>query len=307
MTNRITERILTQLGDIEFVEKLLSLPKSDLNSLLLSLYQQQARGITPAELLKSNRSNRFTAPSQLDPATYHAFEAELLKLAEGLDIKPVLLSPVAPFASSAAFGCVDQNNVISAGRGTEVLPDPTNMLAIIIAERLKSRAIADESPVHLATTARVVRAQVFPQSPYYFAHFGIFCIVSSGRDIGSYQCEQELLTRQLTYYRKLLLEKYEADLSLLIMKRDGYPDGDGFFASMIDLICKQLSDIPVTIDEKPGSNNYYNGVHFKMFMTRGDEQLEIGDGGFVNWIQQLTGNKKERCLITGIGIDRLLL
>lgn len=38
-----------------------------------------------------------------------------------------------------------------------------------------------------------------------------------------------------------------------------------------------------------------------------DCQIEIGDGGFVDWISQILGNKKERCLISGIGLDRLLL
>lgn len=35
--------------------------------------------------------------------------------------------------------------------------------------------------------------------------------------------------------------------------------------------------------------------------------INIGDGGFVDWTQKLLGNKKERCLISGIGLDRLLM
>jgi hypothetical protein len=33
----------------------------------------------------------------------------------------------------------------------------------------------------------------------------------------------------------------------------------------------------------------------------------IGDGGFVDWTQQLLENKKERMLISAIGLDRLLM
>jgi hypothetical protein len=32
--------------------------------------------------------------------------------------------------------------------------------------------------------------------------------------------------------------------------------------------------------------------------------VEIGDGGFVDWTQRLTGNRKERLLISGVGVDR---
>jgi len=38
-----------------------------------------------------------------------------------------------------------------------------------------------------------------------------------------------------------------------------------------------------------------------------NESVEIGDGGFVDWIQQMTGNKKERCVISGIGLDRMMI
>ena len=32
---------------------------------------------------------------------------------------------------------------------------------------------------------------------------------------------------------------------------------------------------------------------------------EVGDGGFVQWTQHLLGNRKERLLISGIGLDLL--
>jgi len=33
----------------------------------------------------------------------------------------------------------------------------------------------------------------------------------------------------------------------------------------------------------------------------------IADGGFVDWTQRLTGNRKERLLISGFGVDRLAI
>ena len=303
----ITDRILARIGDKDLIKKLQALPKSDFNSLCLNIFKEQANGITPTDLLKSFQANRFAVPSEIDPVAYHRFESELLSAAQDMGIEAVLLSPAAPFASSSAFGCVDQNNVVSAGRGTEILSDPTNMLAIIIAGRLKNNPAKYREPLHLCTTARVLRAQVFPKRKGYYSHFGIFSIVSTGTDTGSYSCEKELFKKQLVYYRKLLVEKYNAELSVTLRKRRGYTDSDGFFRSIIELVKTELPDVPLTLNSDSEENNYYKGIHFSVYMHKDNESIEIGDGGFVDWTQKMTGSGKERCLISGIGIDRLLI
>jgi hypothetical protein len=33
----------------------------------------------------------------------------------------------------------------------------------------------------------------------------------------------------------------------------------------------------------------------------------VGDGGDVDWTARLTSNSKERCVISGLGVDRLAL
>jgi len=154
---------------------------------------------------------------------------------------------------------------------------------------------------------RVLRAQVFPARRGYYSHFGIFCIVSSGKDAGSYKCEKNLLAKQLIYYRKLLVEKFNAKLSVVLRKRRGYTDGDGLYASMAKMVNDELPGVPVSLDPEYEDNNYYKGIHFTIYMEKEHERIEVGDGGFVDWTQQMTGNKKERCLISGIGLDRLLI
>jgi len=303
----IIDRILTRLGDKELIDKLLALPKSDLNSLLLKIFQEKANSISPTDVLKAFQINRFSVPSEIDPVAYHICEAELLALARKLKIEAVLLSPSAPFGSCSAFGCVDQNNIVSASRGIEILPDPTNMLSIIIAEKLKNKEIDNSNPSHFCATARVLRAQPLPPAKGYYSHFGLFCIVSSGKDNGSYICEKTLLVKQLLYYRKLLIEKCNARLSIVLRKRSGYADGDGFFEKMTDLVKNELPDIPISFDLEHEDNNYYKGINFKLYMEKENEKIEIGDGGFVDWICKMTNNKKERCLISGIGLDRLLI
>ena len=224
--NDITKRLLTQFGDVELIDKFSALPNSDFNSLMLEIFQARVNDTTPVEIVKAFQSNRFSVPSELDPVAYHVLETDFLSVAQKLEIKPVLLSPAVPFASSSVFGCVDQNNVVSAMRGTEILSDPTNMLSIIIAEKLKNKKAENTTPIHYCTTARVLRAQMFPNTGRHFAHFGIFCIVSSGKDSGSYGCESALLQKQLSFYKKLLLDKYDANLSIVLRKRRGYSDAD---------------------------------------------------------------------------------
>jgi len=274
---------------------------------LLKVFQEQANDTAPADVLKAFSINRFSVPSEIDPVVYHTYEAELLSLAQKSAIEAVLLSPSAPFGSCSAFGCVDQNNIVSASRGIEILSDPTNMLSVIVAKKLKDKEADNRDPLHYCTTARVLRAQTFPSAKKYKVHFGIFCIVSSGKDSGSYACEKTLLMKQLHYYRELLIEKYNARLSVVLRKRSGYTDSAGFFDKMTELVKSELPDVPVSFDLEHEDNHYYKGINFKLCMEKENEKIEIGDGGFVDWIHKMTNNKKERCLISGIGLDRLLM
>jgi hypothetical protein len=50
-------------------------------------------------------------------------------------------------------------------------------------------------------------------------------------------------------------------------------------------------------------NEYYKGIQYKVDITLNNKVYEIGDGGFVDWTQQLLQNKKERFLITGFGFE----
>lgn len=304
--NKITHRILNKVGDNELLEKLLLLPKSELNSLLLELVKKQTDTLTPIDVLRAYKTNRFSEPSDIDPAEFHSLQAELLKFSKKLEINNILLSPSSPIGSCSTFGCVNQNNVISALRGTETLADPTNMLAIIIADKLKHNQISNHNPVHYATTARVIRGQSFPKIKGFYAHFGFFCIVSSGKDTGSYKSEKEMLKKHLHFY-KTLFEQYKLTISICLRKRAGYRDGKGFFDVMSTMIENDFPETEISYDLHNEDNEYYKGINFKVYLDKDDEKIEIGDGGFVDWISQMSGNKKERCLISGLGIDRMLI
>lgn len=302
----IIDRILNQIGDHEIIDKLLSLSQADLNSLLLEIFEKQTEKFTPANMLKAYRLNRFSVPSKVNPAKFHALEARLLSIAQEMNIQTVLLSPSAPLGSCSVFGCVNQYNVVSALRGTETLSDPSNMLAIIIADKLRNKTVTNTSPLHYSTTARVIRAQPV-EGKGFFSHFGIYCMVSSCKDNGSYTSEKKLLEKHLTFYKEILQTQFGAKVSIILRKRGGYKDIDGFFGKMTETIETIFPETSLSFDFENVDNKYYQGINFKIMLETKDGQIEIGDGGFVDWISQILGNKKERCLISGIGLDRLLL
>lgn len=53
---------------------------------------------------------------------------------------------------------------------------------------------------------------------------------------------------------------------------------------------------------------YYESFCFKIHADHPEHgRLEFSDGGCVGWTRELLGSKKERCFISGTGVDRLVL
>src|SRR6202030_3331676 len=88
------------------------------------------------------------------------------------------------------------NRVIATTRGSEVVSDPTNVLALEAATRRKQEP---GQGVNLAACLRVVRAQPF-EGEGVFQHFRLFALVSTGRDQGSALTEAEMLTAHLRFW-----------------------------------------------------------------------------------------------------------
>jgi len=106
---------------------------------------------------------------------------------------------------------------------------------------------------------------------------------------------------------QILLSEYFGinELSLRMIPRNGYPTPQVFISHLQQAVNEQLQGIPIEVKENAESNNYYKGLQFKVVINVGGEDLEIADGGFVDWTAQLLGNKKERLLISGFGIELL--
>jgi len=300
----IIENVLEKAGNKNLINELtIRLSQSEINTLLLALSKKITNKNTPSDILSKYESNRFVKPSELNPIKVKKVEIMMLEMAEASGFLSVLLSPASLLGSCSVIAKVDQNNVISATRGLELIADSTNMLAIYLANGIKNKTIDNtKSPVHLSATCRVTRGQMY-KTYEFVPHFSLFTIVSSGKNTGSYGFEKDAIARHMQFYINYFEEKLGHKLTVTLNVRNGYTDKIGF----IDRIHCHLREIyPYTdfiMNVEETENSYYQGINFKIIV----EGIELVDGGFVDWTQKLLGNKKERLLISGTGIDLQLI
>src|SRR5437773_3735773 len=151
------------------------LPASRLWSLLLQVAETRAAARRPADLMEQWDRDRFVQPAIVDQRGLVEVDRHLLAAASAFE--SMELSPVAPLGVCSVMGHASQNKVLSALRGTELVSDPTNVMALECARRLRRDPA---TVVRLATSHRCVRAQPVPKRRGLTANFRIFCLVSAG-------------------------------------------------------------------------------------------------------------------------------
>ena len=275
---------------------------SELNTLLLEVYRRKAAQLAPAQVLKQFSDNRFTRPSTFDPVRMKQLEAELLTQSAKIGYAPVSLSPLAPLGTCSAMGKTDQNITVSALRGTEVVSDATNVLALLIAKEVKKQK--DKSLVHrYATVHQHVRAQAY-DNPLYAAHFGIFCMVSGAFDQGNYQTEWMLFLEHLEFCYQTFASLISPEkLHIRLYQKQEIHIFDQL---LFEYQKKNKGNIHIEFMDHPGTN-YYDLIQFKLILKDQDNELDLADGGLVDWSQQMLSNRKHRLFISGLGTERLLM
>lgn len=264
---------------------------TELTTLLLEVYRRRALRLTPADVLRRYRGDRFVRPSDVPARALRAAEDRLINaLPPSFDL--LSLAPVAPLATHTSVATVDPRKVVATVRGSEVAADPTNALSLEAAHR-RTLLLAEDprsaEPVSLAATQRVLRAQRF--GPGMSAHFQLFGMVTAGRDTGGHRFESAALTEHLRigatavpgvrYLVTVLAEPYRR---------------------VFEVARAALPRVEIVEDpSRESGRGYYGGICFKARL--GD--AEVGDGGFTDWTARLLGNRKERELISGYGLDRL--
>jgi hypothetical protein len=188
-----------------------------------------------------------------------------------------------------------------------VAADPTNGLALEAAAR-RRRALAAEPRsaglVRLAATQRVTRAQ-HVSGPVSFAHFQLLGAVTAGRDTGGHAFERNSAAEHLGFaaagLRQLGASRVRLELTCLDPAMSDVTAAVA--AALAGAEGVEVADAP----ERSSGRGYYTGLCFKVQAAFGGPELEVGDGGFTGWTAQLLGNRKERLLISGYGIDRIAI
>src|SRR5260221_11162603 len=165
-------RVISAAGGSEPLEMLADeLSGADLTTLLLEVFRRRAERISPADVMRRYRTDRFVAPVQVNaPALRRAEDVMLGALPPGFEV--LTLAPVLPLGAHTAAAGVDPRNILATGRGSEAAPDPTNGLALEAAVRsaaLHRTASRAAPPVRLAASQRAARAQPFTR-PGSFRH-----------------------------------------------------------------------------------------------------------------------------------------
>lgn len=269
------------------------LAASEVWSLLLDVMERRARQRTPVDLMRQFAQDRFTSLSAVDQRTFVALDTQLLAAASAFDA--VELSPLAPLGCSSAVSPTSQNKIVSALRGTEVVADPTGVLALECAARLRA---APGSVVRLATSHRCVRAQAFPKKPGFAQHFRIFCLASAGRERQGHGFVVDALAEHIATHLAALdrLEQHgysfpNRRVTVLATAETSEP---------ADRIARTIGGVPV--DRKPLEHRYYDGLRF--MINAGETAgggIPLIDGGAFDWVGKLASNRRFSFVASGMG------
>jgi hypothetical protein len=272
------------------------LAASELWSLLLGVAEQRAAQRSAADVQRQWEKDRFVCPSYVDQRTLNQLDGHLLAVASAFEA--LELSPLAPLGSCSAIALASQNKIVSTVRGTEVVSDPTNLLALESARRLRQNGT---QTIKLATNHRCVRAQAVPKRAGYAAHFRLFCIASAGHE----RKDQGFLVESLSDH----IQTHLSALNRLEEHGYGFPDRSlkilttperKALGERIAGGVRSLDRTSVVFETL--THNYYDGLRF-MISARSPsgEHMPLIDGGAFDWLRKLTSNNKLVFVASGLG------
>jgi hypothetical protein len=307
--DRIIARIAAELAEGNVLDGLTRrLAPTDLQSLMLHVYQQRSARRTPADLLAQFERSAMVRPSTGDARALLTIERIAYECAGAFEA--VELAPVSPLGVNRILGQIDQNNCLATARNAEVSADPTTAKAMECARR---RRAGEKGTIKLCARSRQLRLQPV-DLPGYSPHFGIFSMVTAGRDRGSLEFEVESLVEQLAVYLTLLGRLREhgyaiGDIEVQISDTDRDERRiERARSGVIGPLAEQFAGVTFKIDmNREQARNYYSGLCLSLWAANASgKSMNLADGGFTDWTRRLLSNAKERLLISGLGIELLV-
>jgi hypothetical protein len=250
----------------------------------------------PARILDQWQRDGFTAPAAIDQRLLVEMDRVLLAAAPQFDA--IEFSPLAPLGACSSVALTSQHRVVAALRGCEVVSDPTNVMALECARRLRRNP---HDIVRIATAQRCVRAQPFPKLPGFAAHFRIFCLATGTAKGPDHDAVVQALVEQIQVLTGALaaLEAVGIVCPVIAVKVLSIPERSG----LADRVAAGIGSLAVR-DEL--QHRYYDGLRFMVVVrTASGQELPIADGGMFNWLTRLTSNRKLAFVASGVGTQLL--
>jgi hypothetical protein len=275
---------------------------SALRSLLLSVAQRRAMARGPSDVLQQFEQDRFVGIAPVDQRTLRRLELTLLEVADAYDA--VELSPVAPLGTCVAVAPGSQNRTVSTMRGTEVVSDPTNVLALECARRLRAAPVAT---VRLVTAHRCVRAQSVPAGRGMAAHFSMFCLATAAHEAPDQAFAAVALAEHVLVHLSAL-ERLE---------NAGYRFGHRKVRLLSTPACGQAArrieqqlqtrHPALVVEHQALASSYYDGLRFMIDVSDVSDAparpTPLIDGGVFDWVGQLAANRKFRYVASAMGMQ----
>lgn len=255
---------------------------AELRTVLADVARSRASDVTPADLMRRWQEDRLVGPQSSHHREVHAL---LGRCWAGLppEFEVIDPSPLVPLGTGQALGSMGQNRIVTTMRFNELVVDPAHALALEASRRRR----AGRTHVHLASAGRAFAPAHAPAA----SHEARLTLLSSAPDSGGLGTEAALLPLHLGFWTRIL-QSYGGELQLSVWD---------------DTLAGRLGDLPDTVTRGNGDARTlwprpYGTAAFAMLLRDG---TAVGDGGFVNWTQQLTRNRKDRCLVSSLELDEL--
>lgn len=266
---------------------------SELWSLLLAVVENRAAQRTPAMVRQQWEHDRFVQPCVVDQRTLNHLDSHLLAAAAAFEA--VELAPLAPLGACSSVALTSQNRTVSTARGTEVVSDPTNVLALECAKRLRA---APGAVVKLATSHRCVRAQPVPKQPGFAPHFRMFCLATAGHELKDHAFVTDALLEHIRTHLAALdrLEQHGYHFPGRKLRLLATPAR----AHVAQRIADAVEGLPVTLATL--DHDYYDGLRFMLDVsTPAGDAIPFIDGGAFDWLRKLCANERMVLVASGMG------
>ncbi len=203
MNSQIIKRI-EKHSSKGIITDLSNLRPTELQSLLLYVYDNQVKGMSSASI---NRQfdDKFVKPSPVSPEKMLEFDQKAYQSLPN-SFKAVELPPTAPIGINKLLANVDQKTVMTTIRNLEVVADPTTFLALLCAkerERYLKKDPKSTKESNFCTSHRIVRTQTFDNADF-IPHFRAFALASAGKDTGNRDFKVKNIKKHIMFYLNLI-------------------------------------------------------------------------------------------------------